>query len=131
MQVREFFSDDCGAVTVDWVVMTAAVVGLGLAVMTVVSGGVEDLSDDTRQALASVEITTSFGTAAAAAPTIASIGNTFIYVGLDVRQTNEVTMSDGSTWTRTITRPNDGSNSAGVTVWTDGDGNEVDAPEGA
>ena len=30
------------AVTVDWVVLTAALVGLGLAVMAVVSGGVEE-----------------------------------------------------------------------------------------
>jgi Flp pilus assembly pilin Flp len=39
-----FVSDESGAVTVDWVVLTAAIVGLGLAVMSVVSGGVEDLS---------------------------------------------------------------------------------------
>ena len=41
-----FLSDQSGAVTVDWVVLTAAVVGLGLAAMAVVSGGVQDLSTD-------------------------------------------------------------------------------------
>ncbi len=35
-----------GAVTVDWVVLTAAIVGLGIAVYGVVSGGIGDLSQD-------------------------------------------------------------------------------------
>ena len=43
---RNFLSDDSGAVTVDWVVLTAALVGLGLAVMGVVRGGVEDITND-------------------------------------------------------------------------------------
>ena len=46
-----FLSDESGAVTVDWVVLTAAIVGLGLAVMSVVSGGVENLSGDISTAL--------------------------------------------------------------------------------
>jgi Flp pilus assembly pilin Flp len=36
---KTFKNDESGAVTVDWVVLTAALVGLGLAVITVVSGG--------------------------------------------------------------------------------------------
>jgi len=36
---KTFRNDESGAVTVDWVVLTAAIVGLGLAVMTTVSGG--------------------------------------------------------------------------------------------
>ena len=43
---QAFTSSESGAVTVDWVVLTAALVGLGLATMTVVSGGVSDLSTD-------------------------------------------------------------------------------------
>ncbi|MFO6465623.1 hypothetical protein ACK8OR_14610 [Jannaschia sp. KMU-145] len=43
---QTFLSDDSGAVTVDWVVLTAALVGLGLAVMGVVSTGVQDISGD-------------------------------------------------------------------------------------
>ena len=35
-----FKNDEDGAVTVDWVVLTAALVGLGLAVITVISGGI-------------------------------------------------------------------------------------------
>ena len=38
-----FAKNDSGAVTVDWVVLTAAIVGLGMVVMTTVGGGIEDL----------------------------------------------------------------------------------------
>jgi len=48
---KNFVSSEAGAVTVDWVVLTAALVGLGLAVMSVVSGGIENLSGDISQAL--------------------------------------------------------------------------------
>ncbi len=37
--LKSFKNDEAGAVTVDWVVLTAAIVGLGLVVMTTVSGG--------------------------------------------------------------------------------------------
>ncbi|KIT14698.1 hypothetical protein [Jannaschia aquimarina] len=43
---KTFFNDETGAVTVDWVVLTAALVGLGLAVMGVVQTGVGDLTGD-------------------------------------------------------------------------------------
>ena len=41
---KSFANDEAGAVTVDWVVLTAAIVGLGLVVMQTVGAGVEDLS---------------------------------------------------------------------------------------
>lgn len=41
-----FIDDDVGAVTVDWVVLTAAIVGLSIAVMAAVATGVENLSND-------------------------------------------------------------------------------------
>ena len=41
---KAFKNDESGAVTVDWVVLTAAIVGLGMVVMTTVGGGIEDLS---------------------------------------------------------------------------------------
>jgi Flp pilus assembly pilin Flp len=41
--LKNFKSDESGAVTVDWVVLTAAIVGLGLAVMTSVGSGVTTL----------------------------------------------------------------------------------------
>ena len=43
---KAFKSDESGAVTVDWVVLTAAIVGLGIVVMNVVGGGIEGLSAD-------------------------------------------------------------------------------------
>lgn len=41
---KKFQRDENGAVTVDWVVLTAAVVGLGVAVLTVVSGGTKNMA---------------------------------------------------------------------------------------
>ncbi|MBF9035874.1 hypothetical protein HKCCE2091_16625 [Rhodobacterales bacterium HKCCE2091] len=55
MYVERFLKSESGAITVDWVVLTAAIVGLGLATMTVVSGGVADLSDDTAVEIASLD----------------------------------------------------------------------------
>lgn len=55
-----FISDDGGAVTVDWVVLTAALVGLGLAVTSVVSGGLQDLSGDINSQLEADHITDAF-----------------------------------------------------------------------
>ncbi|RRH76337.1 Flp family type IVb pilin [Falsigemmobacter faecalis] len=36
--LNKFRNDESGAVTVDWVVLTAAIVGLGVLVMTQISG---------------------------------------------------------------------------------------------
>ena len=55
-----FLKGESGAVTVDWVVMTAAIVGLGLAVMSVVSQGVSDLAGDIQTALETDMIGCSF-----------------------------------------------------------------------
>lgn len=41
-----YLSNETGAVTVDWVVLTAGLVGLGMATMAVVSSGVQDTSQD-------------------------------------------------------------------------------------
>ena len=42
---KTFAKDEDGAVTVDWVVLTAAIVGLGIAVLAAVGGGTTSLSD--------------------------------------------------------------------------------------
>jgi Flp pilus assembly pilin Flp len=42
--LKSFKNDEAGAVTVDWVVLTAAIVGLGIVVMTTVGGGITTLS---------------------------------------------------------------------------------------
>ncbi|CUH64215.1 Flp pilus assembly protein, pilin Flp [Thalassovita gelatinovora] len=39
--IKNFRKDEDGAVTVDWVVLTAAVVGLGIAAVTTVRGGID------------------------------------------------------------------------------------------
>jgi Flp pilus assembly pilin Flp len=57
---KNFFADESGAVTVDWVVLTAAIVGLGIAVMASVSTGLEDLSGDIEGQLTSQGISTTF-----------------------------------------------------------------------
>jgi uncharacterized membrane protein YcfT len=40
-----FLNDEAGAVTVDWVVLTAAIVGLGLLVFNFVRPAVSDLAE--------------------------------------------------------------------------------------
>ena len=62
---KGFQKDESGAVTVDWVVLTAAIVGLGIATYTVVSGGVSDLSSDVDGQLEGQTISTSFGSSTA------------------------------------------------------------------
>ena len=42
---KSFKNDEAGAVTVDWVVLTAAIVGLGLVVMTSVGNGIDAMGD--------------------------------------------------------------------------------------
>jgi Flp pilus assembly pilin Flp len=55
-----FSNDESGAVTVDWVVLTAAIVGLGIAVYAVVSGGISALSTNIDNQLPTQAISTSF-----------------------------------------------------------------------
>ena len=45
-RIRAFHKDQDGAVTVDWVVLTAAVVGLGAAVLSTVTGGTTVLAGE-------------------------------------------------------------------------------------
>ena len=58
--IKSFRKDEDGAVTVDWVVLTAAIVGLGIAVLAAVSSGVEDLSGDISNQLSAQGIKTTF-----------------------------------------------------------------------
>ena len=64
--MSSFTTSESGAVTVDWVVLTAALVGLGLATMAVVSAGVEDLSDDVQNQMSGYVIKTAFETGSTA-----------------------------------------------------------------
>lgn len=40
VRLQKFVHDDCGAITVDWVVLTAAIVAIAVAVVSVISAGV-------------------------------------------------------------------------------------------
>ena len=61
--IKNFHNDESGAVTVDWVVLTAAIVGLGIAVVASVGGGVGSLGSNISNALsgANVEMGTGGG----------------------------------------------------------------------
>jgi Flp pilus assembly pilin Flp len=56
--IKNFRNDEDGAVTVDWVVLTAAIVGLGIAVLTSVGGGTTALADKISTSLAASTIPT-------------------------------------------------------------------------
>ncbi|MEM0937853.1 MAG: hypothetical protein AAF865_04615 [Pseudomonadota bacterium] len=58
--LKRFLADEDGAVTVDWVVLTAALVGLAIAVLAAVETGLSDLSNDISQELQSDIIDTTF-----------------------------------------------------------------------
>ena len=49
--ISKFFRDEDGAVTVDFVVLTAAIVVLGLAVGTAISRGAQGLANDIENSL--------------------------------------------------------------------------------
>jgi Flp pilus assembly pilin Flp len=56
--LAEFTKDENGAVTVDWVVLTAAIVGLGIAVIATVSNGALDYSSGIGAYLSSQDVST-------------------------------------------------------------------------
>jgi Flp pilus assembly pilin Flp len=56
--MKNFRNDEDGAVTVDWVVLTAAIVGLGIAVLTSVGGGTTALGDKISSSLSAATIAT-------------------------------------------------------------------------
>jgi Flp pilus assembly pilin Flp len=53
---RRFRTDEDGAVTVDWVVLTAAIVGMGVAVMTTVKSGTSSVATKISQGLGAVSV---------------------------------------------------------------------------
>lgn len=48
-----FADDESGAVTVDWVVLTAALVGIGVTMMSTIRAGIQDAATDIRNELTS------------------------------------------------------------------------------
>ena len=58
--LRQFRTKEDGAITVDWVVLTASIVGLAVAVITVIGQSATDRSDGLGAHLESRLITTSY-----------------------------------------------------------------------
>ena len=54
--IKNFRADEDGAVTVDWVVLTAAIVGLGIAVLLAVRGGTVDMATDIGSTLSGADL---------------------------------------------------------------------------
>nr|WP_170301169.1 pilus assembly protein [Frigidibacter albus] len=52
---KSFRNDEDGAVTVDWVVLTAAVVGLGILALGVIDTAVGDLSSNIATSISSAK----------------------------------------------------------------------------
>ena len=57
---QKFNNEEDGAVTVDWVVLTAAVVGLGLAALAAVRGGMKSLTGKVDSTMSGMSIQTTF-----------------------------------------------------------------------
>ncbi|MCC5991091.1 MAG: hypothetical protein JJT99_01075 [Rhodobacteraceae bacterium] len=56
--IKSFAADESGAVTVDWVVLTAAIVGLGIAVIASVRTGTSDLAGNIQSSLTGASVAT-------------------------------------------------------------------------
>lgn len=54
--IKNFRADEDGAVTVDWVVLTAAIVGLGIAVILAVRSGTLDMASEISTNLAAGDV---------------------------------------------------------------------------
>jgi hypothetical protein len=59
-KLESFVSGEDGAITVDWVVLTASLVGLGIAAMTAVTGNLDTVGDQVDNFLSSQAISTTF-----------------------------------------------------------------------
>lgn len=59
-KIKKFHDEEDGAVTVDWVVLTAAVVGLGAAALALVRTNTKTLVDKIGNYLSTAEVETTF-----------------------------------------------------------------------
>ncbi len=53
---KKFLSDESGAVTVDWVVLTAAVVGLGFSVILILANGNKTVADNISSTVGAITV---------------------------------------------------------------------------
>ncbi|WOI55689.1 pilus assembly protein [Palleronia sp. LCG004] len=56
--LKTFCDDESGAVTVDWVVLTAAIVGLAIAISTTLFGNVEKIATNINSELGNASLQT-------------------------------------------------------------------------
>ena len=54
--LSKFVRDEAGAVTVDFVVLVAAICTLGLVIVVIISSGAVDLSNDIEDFLGNIEV---------------------------------------------------------------------------
>lgn len=133
---RDFLRQDSGALTVDWVVLTAAVVGLGVATVASVRSGTQALGSDISTSLSSASVVSlgSLGSVPVVTPTMGAMISESMWETAGGRcragcppptqyYEQQFEMSDGTIWTRNYEVVN-----GEVTVWswTDQNGNEVD-----
>lgn len=135
-----FLGNDSGAVTVDWVVLTAGLVGLGMATMAVVSTGVQDTSGDIQNQLESDDIIQSAFVLSVAVLSQQPLMAMDIHDGVCTNGGDYIecepggqvgtawyTMSNGETWTQE-TRTGFGE-PEDVVIWKNAEGEVVDAPD--
>jgi Flp pilus assembly pilin Flp len=60
VHMKKFLASESGAVTVDWVVLTAAIVGLGVAVVSTVANGALDHSTGLGNHMGTRAVTTTY-----------------------------------------------------------------------
>lgn len=120
MTQQNFLSDESGAVTVDWVVLTAALVGLGLAVMGVISTGISSQSSNIDDQLTSgTIIRTAFTGSASDARDTACGTSTYCSDDLNSAALQAMTTAD-LTAESTVDYGSDFLNDTGLTVDSDG-----------
>ncbi|MEM1234449.1 MAG: hypothetical protein AAGH70_10005 [Pseudomonadota bacterium] len=61
-KITTFLHDERGAITVDWVVLTAAIVGLGIAVVAVLASGTSNVGDTVDGELGEIALRVESGT---------------------------------------------------------------------
>lgn len=63
IKLNLFVRDESGAVTPDWVVLTGAIVGLGLVMLNAVGKGADDLADAAATSYSTPRVTLAYATA--------------------------------------------------------------------
>ena len=136
-----FLTNESGAVTVDWVVLAAAVVGLGVGTVGAVRSGTLALGGDISASLsgASVASLGTLGDGQSTTPEMGAMVSESVWATGGGRcmpgpncpppttyYEQQFEMSDGTLWTRSFEVV---AEQITTWSWTDASGNEVDGPE--